>query len=111
MFEEKGLITIEKEECDLEEDELMELVLDAGAEDFDAEDDDFYEVTTAPDDLTAVQEAIVAKGIKLASADLSKIPSTYVDLDSEEDVKFMTLLLDKLDEDDDVQQVYHNWNG
>lgn len=111
MFEEKGLITIEKEECDLEEDELMELVLEAGAEDFDAEDDDFYEVTTAPDDLTAVQEAIVAKGIKLASADLSKIPSTYVDLESEEDVKFMTLLLDKLDEDDDVQQVYHNWNG
>ncbi len=111
MFEEKGLITIEKEECDLEEDELMELVLDAGAEDFDAEDDDFYEITTAPDDLTAVQEAIVAKGIKLAGADLSKIPSTYVDLDSEEDVKFMTLLLDKLDEDDDVQQVYHNWNG
>ena len=111
LFEEKGLITIEKEECDLEEDELMELVLDAGAEDFDAEDDDFYEITTAPDDLTAVQEAIVAKGIKLSGADLSKIPSNYVDLDSEEDVKFMSLLLDKLDEDDDVQQVYHNWNA
>ncbi len=111
MFEEKGLITIEKEECDLEEDELMELALESGAEDFDAEDDDFYEITTAPDDLTAVQEAIVAKGIKLAEADISKIPSTYVDLESEEDVKFMSLLLDKLDEDDDVQQVYHNWNA
>ncbi len=111
LFEEKGLITIEKEECDLEEDELMELALDAGAEDFDAEDEEFYEITTSPDDLTAVQEAIVAKGIKLSGADLSKIPSTYVDLDSEEDVKFMSLLLDKLDEDDDVQQVYHNWNA
>ena len=111
MFEEKGLITIEKEECDLEEDELMELALESGAEDFDSEDDDFYEITTAPDDLTAVQEAIVAKGIKLAEADISKIPSTYVDLESEEDVKFMSLLLDKLDEDDDVQQVYHNWNA
>ena len=111
MFEEKGLISIEKEECDLDEEALMELALEAGAEDFSAEDDDFYEVTTAPDDLTAVQEAITSKGIKLASADLSKIPANYVDLDSEDDVKYMTLLLDKLEEDDDVQQVYHNWNG
>ncbi len=111
MFEEKGVITVEKDECDLEEDELMELALEAGAEDFSAEDEDFYEITTAPDDLTAVQEAIVAKGIKLSGADLSKIPANYVDLESEEDVKFMSLLLDKLDEDDDVQQVYHNWNG
>lgn len=111
MFEEKGLISIEKEECDLDEEALMELALEAGAEDFSAEDDDFYEITTAPDDLTAVQEAITAKGIKLASADLSKIPANYVDLDSEDDVKYMTLLLDKLEEDDDVQQVYHNWNG
>lgn len=111
MFEEKGLISIEKEECDLDEEALMELALEAGAEDFSAEDDDFYEITTAPDDLTAVQEAITSKGIKLASADLSKIPANYVDLDSEDDVKYMTLLLDKLEEDDDVQQVYHNWNG
>lgn len=111
MFEEKGLISIEKEECDLDEEALMELALEAGAEDFSAEDDDFYEITTAPDDLTAVQEAITAKGIKLASADLSKIPANYVDLDSEDDVKYMTFLLDKLEEDDDVQQVYHNWNG
>lgn len=111
MFEEKGLITIEKEECDLDEEDIMELALEAGAEDFSAEDDDFYEITTAPDDLIAVQEAVTAKGIKLASADLSKIPANYVDLDSEDDVKYMTLLLDKLEEDDDVQQVYHNWNG
>lgn len=111
MFEEKGLVTIEKEECDLDEEALMELALEAGAEDFSAEDDDFYEITTAPDDLTAVQEAITAKGVKLASADLSKIPANYVELDSEDDVKYMTLLLDKLEEDDDVQQVYHNWNG
>lgn len=111
MFEEKGLITIEKEECDLDEEALMELALEAGAEDFSAEDDDFYEITTAPDDLIAVQEAVTAKGVKLASADLSKIPANYVDLDSEDDVKYMTLLLDKLEEDDDVQQVYHNWNG
>ena len=111
MFDEKGLITIEKEDCDLEEDELMELALDAGAEDFDPEDDEIYEITTDPADLAAVSEALTAKGIKLSSADLSKIPQNYVDLSSEEDVKFMTILLDKLEEDDDVQQVYHNWNG
>jgi len=111
MFDQKGLITIEKEDCDLEEDELMELALDAGAEDFDSEDDDIYEITTAPADLAAVSEALTAKGVKLSSADLSKIPQNYVDLESEEDVKFMTILLDKLEEDDDVQQVYHNWNG
>ncbi len=111
MFEEKGLITIEKEECDIDEEKLMELAIESGAEDFSAEDDDIYEITTAPDDLTAVQEAIVAAGVRLASADLSKIPANYVDLSDEEDVKYMTLLLDKLDEDDDVQQVYHNWNG
>jgi len=111
MFDEKGLITVEKEECELEEDELMELALDAGAEDFDAEDEEIYEITTDPADLSAVSEALTAKGIKLSSADLSKIPQNYVDLDSEEDVKFMTILLDKLEEDDDVQQVYHNWNG
>lgn len=111
MFEEKGVITVEKDECDMDEDELMELAIEAGAEDFSAEDDDFFEITTAPGDLIAVQEAISAKGVKLAGADLSKIPSNYVDLTSEDDVKYMTLLLDKLEEDDDVQQVYHNWNG
>ena len=111
MFEEKGLITIDKEDCELDEDELMELALEAGAEDFNSEDDDIYEITTSPADLTVVQEAITSKGIKLSSADLSKIPSNYVDLDSEDDIKFMTILLDKLEEDDDVQQVYHNWNG
>ncbi len=111
MFEEKGLITIDKEECPLDEEKLMELALESGAEDFSAEDEDYYEITTAPSDLTAVQEGITAAGIKLESADLSKIPSNYVDLENEDDIKYMTLLLDKLEEDDDVQQVYHNWNG
>ena len=111
MFEEKGLITIDKEECPIDEEKLMELALESGAEDFSAEDEDYYEITTAPADLTAVQESITSAKIKLESADLSKIPANYVDLESEDDVKYMTLLLDKLEEDDDVQQVYHNWNG
>jgi len=111
MFTEKGVITIEKEECDLSEDELMELALDAGAEDFSAEEEEIYEITTDPADLSTVRDALMAKNIKLSGADLEKIPGNYVELTSEDDVKWMTLLLDKLDEDDDVQQVYHNWEG
>lgn len=111
MFTEKGVITVEKEECDLSEDELMELALDAGAEDFSGEEEDIYEITTDPADLSAVRDALMAKNIKLSGADLAKIPGNYVELTSEDDVKWMTLLLDKLDEDDDVQQVYHNWEG
>ena len=111
MFTEKGLITVDKEECELDEDELMEIALEAGAEDFSSEEDDVYEITTDPADLSAVRDALMEKGVKLAGADLAKIPANYVTLDSEEDVKYMTLLLDKLDEDDDVQQVWHNWEG
>ena len=111
MFTEKGVITIEKEECDLSEDEIMEIALEAGAEDFSAEDDEIYEITTDPADLSAVRDALMEKKIKLSGADLEKIPGNYVELTSEDDVKWMTLLLDKLDEDDDVQQVYHNWEG
>ena len=111
MFTEKGVITIDKEECDLSEDELMELALEAGAEDFSGEEEDIYEITTDPADLPAVRDALMEKNIKLAGADLAKIPANYVELTSEDDVKWITLLLDKLDEDDDVQQVYHNWEG
>ena len=111
MFTEKGVITIEKEECDLSEDERMELALEAGAEDFSGEEEDIYEITTDPADLPAVRDALMEKNIKLSGADLAKIPANYVELTSEDDVKWITLLLDKLDEDDDVQQVYHNWEG
>ena len=111
MFTEKGVITIEKEECDLSEDELMELAIESGADDFSAEEEVIYEITTEPADLPAVRDALMEKGITLAGADLEKIPSNYVTLSGEDDVKWMTLLLDKLDEDDDVQQVYHNWEG
>ncbi len=111
MFTEKGVITIDREDCELSEDEVMEIALDAGAEDFSSEDEESYEITTDPEELSAVRDALMAKNIKLSGADLAKIPSNYVELSSEEDVKYMTLLLDKLDEDDDVQQVYHNWEG
>ena len=110
MFDEKGLITIDKEDCDLEEDELMELALESGAEDF-ASEEDMFEIYTEPDDLYAVKEALEGAGYELMSAEKSKVPSNYVALDSEDDVKFMELLIEKLEDDDDVMNVYHNWEN
>lgn len=108
MFDEKGLIVIDKEETDLDEEELMILALDAGAEDFAAEEDS-YEITTLPDDFSAVREALEAAGIPMVEAEVTMIPQTYSTLTSEEDVKKMNKLLDLLEDDDDVQNVYHNW--
>jgi len=108
MFDEKGLIVIDREEVDMDEDELMMTALDAGAEDFAVEEDSF-EITTAPDDLGMVREALEAAGIPMASAEVTMIPQTYTALTNEEDVKKMNKLLDLLDDDDDVQNVYHNW--
>ena len=107
LFEEKGVIVIVNEDGDIDEDKLMELALEAGAEDFVAEEGAF-EIYTVSDDLYAVKEALEDAGYTLASAEKSKIPSNYVTLDSEEELKFMNLLIEKLEEDDDVMNVYHN---
>ena len=109
MFDEKGLIVIDKEEIDMDEEELMMAALDAGAEDFAAEEDS-YEITTAPDDFSAVRETLEAAGIPMASADVTMIPQTYTELTDEEDIKKMNKLLEMLDDDDDVQNTYHNWD-
>lgn len=109
MFDKKGQIIIDKEECDRDVDDLMMLALDAGAEDF-TDDEDCYEVLTAPEDFSAVREALEAEGIPMLSADITMIPQTTVELTSEEDIKKMNRILDLLDEDDDVQEVYHNWD-
>ncbi len=109
MFQEKGQILIDKEECDMEADDLMMIALDVGAEDFNEEEDSF-EILTAPDDFTAVREALEKEGIKMAEADVTKIPDTYVELDDEEAIKNLNKTLDLLEEDDDVQMVYHNWD-
>ena len=108
MFDEKGLIVIDKEEIDMDE-ELMMAALDAGAEDFAAEEDS-YEITTAPDDFSAVRETLEAAGIPMASAEVTMIPQTYTELTDEEDIKKMNKLLEMLDDDDDVQNTYHNWD-
>lgn len=109
MFDEKGLIVIDKEEIDMDEEELMMAALDAGAEDFAAEEDS-YEITTAPDDFSAVRETLEAAGIPMASAEVTMIPQTYMELTDEEDIKKMNKLLEMLDDDDDVQNTYHNWD-
>ena len=110
MFEEKGVIVITDEDGDIDEDALMEASLEAGAADFLA-DEDIFEIYTEPDDLYAVSEALEAAGYKLESAEKTKVPQNTVELTSEDDIKFMGLLLEKLEDDDDVMNVYHNWEN
>ncbi len=108
MFDQKGQIIIDREECGMEADDLMMLALDAGAEDF-SEEDDSFEILTAPEDLTAVREALEKEGIAMAEAEVTMLPQTYTVLSDENDIKFLNRTLDLLDDDDDVQAVYHNW--
>ena len=108
MFDEKGQIIIDKEECDMDADDLMMQALDAGAENF-ADEEDSYEITTAPADFDAVRAALEEAGITMASAEVTMIPQTYVTLRDEADITNIGRILDLLDDDDDVQEVYHNW--
>lgn len=108
LFDQKGQIIIAKEDCDMDADDLMMIALDAGAEDF-SEEEDSFEVITAPDDFSAVREALEAENIPMASAEVTMIPQTYVSLTDEKDITNIQRILDLLDEDDDVQEVYHNW--
>ena len=109
LFDRKGQIIIDKEECDMDADELMLMALDAGAEDF-AEEEDSFEVITDPNDFSQVREALEAAGIPMMEASVTMIPQTWAELTEEEDIKKMNKLLDLLDADDDVQAVYHNWD-
>lgn len=109
LFSDKGTIIIEND-GKTNEDAVMEAALEAGAEDFDVTDEAF-EITTAPDDLTAVTEALTAKGYSIISSEQEKIPSMYVTLTDEEQIRKMGLLLEKLDENDDVTDVWHNWEN
>lgn len=109
MFDKKGQIIIDKEECEMDADDLMMTALDAGAEDF-SEEEDCFEVLTAPDDFSTVREALEKEGIPMAEADVAMIPQTYVELSDEQDVKNLQKTLDLLEDDDDVQYVWHNWD-
>ena len=109
MFDKKGQIIIDKEECGMDPDELMMLALDAGAEDF-SEEEDSFEVLTTPEDFEAVRSALEEQKVAMAQAEVTMIPQNYVELTAEEDLTNINRILDLLDEDDDVQEVYHNWD-
>ena len=109
MFDQKGQIIIDKEECEMDADELMMIVLDAGADDFN-EEDACIEIYTDPDAFSTVRENLEKEGIPMASAEVTMVPQTWVELTDADAIKYLNKTLDLLDDDDDVQAVYHNWS-
>ena len=109
MFAPKGLVVLDNEDEEIDEDKAMENILEAGGDDFSFEDG-CVEITTDSGSVDAVAEALTKLGYKVLSAEPTQMPSTYVKLDDEEAVKKMTLLLEALDDNDDVQNVFHNWD-
>lgn len=107
MFDEKGQIIIDKEECDLDADDLMMIALDAGADDF-SEEEDSYEILTSPEVHPDVEAALKEAKITLASSEVTMVPQNYVELNDETAEKNLQKTLDLLDDDDDVQDVYTN---
>ena len=107
MFDTKGQIIVDKEEYETDADEFMMLALDAGAEDF-VEEEDSYEILTTPEDFSVVREALEKENVPMVQAEITMIPQNYVELTSDEDKKMFQRIMDLLDEDDDVQNVYHN---
>ena len=109
MFDEKGQIIIDKEECEMSADDLMLAALDAGAEDF-KDEGDSYEIITDPAAFEEVKKAIDGLNIPVAEAEVTMIPQNYVSIANPEDRGNFQRILDLLDESDDVQDVYHNWD-
>lgn len=111
MFESKGVIIVLRDEDNpVDEDSLMECALEAGAADFSA-DGDAFEIICEPDDLSTVRDAIADAGYTIESAEEDRIPSSYVTLTNEDDIKNMSLLIEHLEDSDDVTEVYHNWEN
>ncbi len=109
MFDEKGQIIVAKEDCEMDADDLMMLALDAGADDF-AEEEDSFEILTSPESFSAVRDTLEQEKIPMANAEVTMLPQTYVTLSEEADLNNIQKILDLLDEDDDVQEVFHNWD-
>ena len=108
MFEKKGVLVIEREELEADEDKVMEDALEAGASDFEA-DDDIFTIYTEPSDFGAVRDEIASKGYTFASAEVEMVPNTYTSLDTQEAKDNMQKMLDMFDDNDDIQNVWHNW--
>ena len=107
MFNKKGIIIIDKESTNMDEEELMMLAVDSGAEDFQAEEE-IYEITTEPSDFTSVVEKLEEAGLTFLEANVQMVPTTTVTLD-EKGVEKMERLIERLEELDDVSEIYHNW--
>ena len=109
MFSKQGVIIIEKE--DVDEDQLMEDALEAGAADFLTDDEDIFEIRTETSDLGTIRDELEGKGYKIISSEAAYIPSTYTRLESEDDMKKMSRMIDMFEENEDVQNIYHNWEN
>ena len=109
MFSRQGVIIIEKE--DVDEDTLMEDALEVGATDFITDDDDIFEIRTEANDLGTVRDELENKGYKVISSEAAYIPATYTRLENEEDMKNMAKMIEMFDENEDVQNIYHNWEN
>lgn len=110
MFEKQGVIVIDNEEEELDEDTVMEAALEAGASDFNYEDG-MFEIKTEPNELNAVRDSLEAQGYTFAQAEVAFVPATYTSLTDEHDILMMNKLIENLEDDDDVQNVWHNWEN
>ena len=108
MFSLKGIVVLDNEDGDIDEDKAMEDILEAGGDDFSFEEG-CVEISTDPNSVSEVAENLAKMGYKVLSAEAEQVPSTYVTLTDEEHLKKMNLLLEALDDNDDVQNVWHNW--
>ena len=109
-FDKKGVLVIDNSEEEYDEDTVMMDAMDCGADDFEAEEECFT-IYTDPDDFNAVADAMAAKNYTFASAQIEMVPQNYQKLESEEHIKLMEKLIDIMEEDDDVQNVWHNWEN
>lgn len=107
MFDHKGVLVIDKTE-DMDDDALEMAAIEAGAEDFVA-DDSHYEIYTEIGDFAGVRDALASHGFEFSMAELRYLPQTMTKLTDDEDIKFMNKLIDLLEDNDDIQNVYHNW--
>ena len=108
-FSKKGVLVIDNEDGDYEEDNVMMDAMDCGADDFEAEDDCFT-IYTVPEDFNAVADGLTKKGYSFVSAQIEMVPGEYKSLDNPDDIANMEKMLDIFDDDDDVQNVWHNWD-
>ena len=109
MFEKLGVIIIEKEDTD--EDQLMEDALEAGASDFLTDEEDIFEIRTEPNDVGVIRDELEAKGYTVISSEAAYVPSTYTRLENQDDMKKMAKMIEMFEENDDVQNIYHNWEN